>query len=103
TARISTMPRTISPICKSLISLLRREDADGTSSCLGSQLDGRIDVYRHDTRNALFLHGHADQMLGHLHRDLVVRDEQELRLLAHGADQIGIALGVGIVQGSVHL
>ena len=38
-------------------------------------------VHRHDARHALLLHGHADQLLGHFHRDLVVADEQELRAL----------------------
>ena len=34
--------------------------------------------HRHDARHTLFLHGHADQLLGHFHGDLVVADEQEL-------------------------
>jgi hypothetical protein len=35
-----------------------------------------IQAHRHDTRYALLLHRHADQLVGHLHRDLVVRDEE---------------------------
>ena len=42
----------------------------------------RVHVDRDDARDALLLHRHADQLLGHLHRDLVVADEQELRLPA---------------------
>ena len=30
------------------------------------------DIHFHHTRDALLLHGHADQLLGHFHRDLVV-------------------------------
>ena len=40
-----------------------------------------LHVHRHDARDALLLHGDADQLLGHFHRDLVVADEQELRFL----------------------
>jgi len=36
----------------------------------------------HDARHALLLHGDANQLLGHLHRDLVVADEEKLRALA---------------------
>jgi hypothetical protein len=46
--------------------------------------DRGLHVHRHDARDALLLHGHADQLLGHFHRDLVVADEEELRALAHG-------------------
>ena len=51
----------------------------------------------------MFLHGHADQLLGHFHGDLVVADEQELGFLAHAGHQLGVALGVGVVQRRVHL
>src|SRR6187399_2712723 len=50
--------------------------AAGRRSCVGHG-HGGLHVHRHDARNALFLHGHADQLLGHLHRDLVVADEEE--------------------------
>src|SRR5205814_10300485 len=59
-----------------------------------SQADGRFHVDGDDARDALLLHRHADQLLGHLHRDLVVADEEELRALGHLFDQLGIALGV---------
>ncbi len=64
---------------------------------------GRLHVHRHDARHTLLLHGHADELLRHLHRDLVVADEEELRFLGHGAHQSGVALGVGVVQWCVHL
>ena len=60
--------------------------------------DRRVHVHRHDARDALLLHRHADQLLGHFHRDLVVADEEELGALAHLGDELGIALGVGVVQ-----
>ena len=63
----------------------------------------RVHVHRDDARHALLLHRHADQLLGHFHRDLVVADEEELRALAHLADQLAVALGVGVVQRRVDL
>ena len=48
---------------------------------------GHVD--RDDARHALLLHRHADQLLGHLHRDLVVADEEELRALRHLGDELG--------------
>src|SRR5690606_26123456 len=40
-------------------------------SSLG-KLHGRFNVYRNDTRDALFLHRNADELLGHLHGNLVM-------------------------------
>src|SRR5690606_17523196 len=40
-----------------------------------SKLQGRIDIYRHNTRYTLFLHGNANQLLGHLHRDFIMRNK----------------------------
>lgn len=71
-------------------------------SGFSGHLHGRINIDGNDTRNPLLLHGNADQLLGHLHGDLVVRDEQELGLLAHAAHKIGIALGIGVIQRRVH-
>ena len=48
-------------------------------------------------------HGHTDQLLGELHGDLVVRDEEELRLARHLAHEVAEALGVGIVERRVDL
>ena len=51
----------------------------------------------------MLLHGHADELLGHFHGDFVVADEQELRLFGHRGHQLGVALGVGVIQRRVHL
>ena len=49
------------------------------------------------------MHGHANQLLRHLHRNLVVTDEQKLGFFAHALDQFGVPLCVRVVQGGVHL
>src|SRR5436190_15633008 len=58
---------------------------------------------RDDARDGLLLHRHADQLLRHLHGDAVVADEEELRRLRHLRDELGIALGVGVVERRVDL
>ena len=60
-------------------------------------------VYCHNARNALLLHRHTDQLLGHFHGDLVVTDEQELGFFAHALDQLGITFGVAIVKRCINL
>ncbi|MPM66172.1 hypothetical protein SDC9_113079 [bioreactor metagenome] len=49
------------------------------------------------------MHGHADQLFGHFHGNLVVTDEEELRSLRHAGHQLGIAFGIGVVQRRIHL
>ena len=51
----------------------------------------------------MLLHRHTNQLLGHFHGDFVVTDEQELGATAHARHQLGVALGVGVVQRRVHL
>ena len=48
-----------------------------------------IHVDGHHARNALLLHGHAYQLLGHFHGDFVVADEQKLGVGTHAADKFG--------------
>ena len=51
----------------------------------------------------MLLHGHAYQLFGHFHGDLVVADEQKLRLFAHAGYQLGVTLGVRIVEWGIDL
>src|SRR5712692_6205393 len=73
------------------------------SSYLAGKLHRRLDVHLDDVRNARLGHGHADELAGELHRDLVVGDEDELRLARHLAHEVAEALGVGIVERGIHL
>jgi len=41
-------------------------------------LQSFLDIHFHHTRNTGFLHGDADQLLGHFHRDFIMGNEQEL-------------------------
>src|SRR3546814_5704984 len=65
-------------------------------------LQRRVYIDRDNARHALLLHGNAHQLPGHLHGDSIVGNKQELRLLAHAADKIRIALGIGVVQRRVY-
>src|SRR6188472_3167294 len=62
-----------------------------------------VDVDGDDARYARLGHGHPDQLLGHLHRDLVMADEQELRLRRHAFDELAEAGGVRVVARRIHL
>src|SRR5690606_22935971 len=65
------------------------------------ELKGGIYVDGHNSRHPLLLHGNPDQLLGHLHSNFIVRNEQKLRLFRHAANQVGITLSIGIVQRGV--
>src|SRR5688500_7458981 len=95
TAATAATPRTSRPSWRSVM------------RALGGQLlpDAKrlLDVHRDHARDARLGHGDADQLLGHLHRDLVVADEQELRLRRHALDEIAETRGVGIVERRVDL
>jgi hypothetical protein len=43
-------------------------------------LQGFFDIHFDHARNAGFLHGDADQLLGHFHRDFIMGNKQELRV-----------------------
>ena len=75
------------------------------TGCSGELRQGHCSfhVNGHNARNALLLHGDTNQLFGHFHGNFVVTDEQELSFFAHALHQLDIALGVGIVQRSVHL
>src|SRR5690554_1060751 len=104
TTRISTTPRRIKPICKSLIvSLAVSPNVYPYPPSDFGQLQGGINVDRDDPRNTLFLHGNANKLLGHLHGNFIVRNEKKLRLLAHAADQVCISFRVGVIQWRVDL
>ena len=64
---------------------------------------GLLDIDCHHLRHALFLHGHAHQLLRQLHGDLVVADEEELGVLRHFLDQRAQPFGIGVIQRRVHL
>src|SRR5260221_5904305 len=49
---------------------------------------GLVDIHRHHARDTRLGHRHPDQLLGHLHGDLVVADDQELGLARHVLDQV---------------
>ena len=58
----------------------------------------RVDIHFDDARHSRFIHRHADQLLAHLHRHLVVGDEQELGRGRHFLHQFAEAIGIGIIQ-----
>jgi hypothetical protein len=62
-----------------------------------------LDIDLDDARDALLLHRDADQLARHLHGDLVVRDEEELRLRRHALDHLAEALGVAVVERRIDL
>ena len=43
-----------------------------------AHLQGFFDIHFHHARHAAFLHGDADQLFGHFHRDFIMGNEQEL-------------------------
>src|SRR5688500_15772096 len=95
TAATAATPRTSRPSWRSVM------------RALGGQLlpDAKrlLDVHRDHARDARLGHGDADQLLGHLHRDLVVADEQELRLRRHALHQVAEALGIAVVERRIDL
>src|SRR5688572_18821606 len=84
-----------------------RSGADRSEALSGGELlphaQRLIDVDGDDARYARLGHRHADELLGHLHRDLVVADEEELGLRGHALDEVAEATGVRVVQRRVHL
>src|SRR4051812_34285443 len=96
TAATTAAPTANSPSCRSLMSLSGR-------LAFFPQLQRFADVDRHHARYALLLHRHADELVRHLHGDLVVADEQELRLARHLLHQLAEALGIGVVERRVDL
>src|SRR5438876_8976814 len=62
-----------------------------------------VDVDRHHARDAGFRHGDPDQLLGELHRDLVVADEEELGLRRHASHQLAEPYGVRVVERRIDL
>ena len=75
--RRRSTPMTSRLICRSLMDASRE-----LTLRLFGELHRLFDVDRHHARHARLLHGDAEQLLGDFHRDLVVADEQELRVLA---------------------
>src|ERR1043165_1506984 len=62
-----------------------------------------LKLYRHQLRDTCLLHRYAIKSAGHLHRPLVVRDHDELRVLGHLDDLISKASHVRFVKWSVDL
>src|SRR5262249_52317328 len=62
-----------------------------------------LKLYRHQLRDTCLLHGYAVKSAGHLHRPLVMRDHDELRVLGHLDDLISKASHVRFVKWSVDL
>src|ERR1043165_9542520 len=60
-----------------------------------------LKLYRHQLRDTCLLHRYAIKSAGHLHRPLVVRDHNELRVLRHLDDLISKASHVRFVKWSV--
>lgn len=61
------------------------------------------EIHGRDRRNTLFGHINAINHVHSRHRRLVVRDDDELRILREAADDVVELLDVGIVQRRVHL
>src|SRR5438067_12074536 len=82
------------------------ELAAGVRSCQGRLWGGGGDApwaHREDVRDALGVHAHAVHGVGLVHGRSVMRDDDELYLSSELGQQIGEALHVGFVQGSVNL
>src|SRR4030095_15750544 len=62
-----------------------------------------LKLYRHQLRDTCLLHRYAVKSAGHLHRPLVVRDHDELRVLGHLDDLISKPSHVRFVKWSVDL
>src|SRR5689334_3322419 len=62
-----------------------------------------LKLHRHQLRDTSFLHGYAVKSAGHLHRPLVVRDHDELRVLGHLDDLISKASHVRFVKWRIDL
>src|SRR5687767_4844871 len=100
TATMKTPPRARSASWRSVTSSPRRRPGSNRApafagatiapSCrlLPRQLHRGLDIHFHDPRDAGLGHGHAHELLRELHGDLVVRDEEELRLRRHLAHQL---------------
>src|SRR5262245_29404114 len=95
TPATAAAPMNSNPIWRSVISLLGGD--------LLPHAQRLVDVDGDDARDARLGHGHADELLGHLHRDLVVADEEELRLGGHALYEVAEAAGVGVVERRVDL
>ena len=61
-------PPTAKLICKDVLMILMGSGYFGKTQ-------GDLHIDGDDAGNALLLHGHANQLLGHFHGDLVVADE----------------------------
>ena len=62
-----------------------------------------LKLYRHQLRDTYLLHRHAVQSARHLHRPLVMRDHNELRVSGHLDDLISKASHVRFVKWRVDL
>src|SRR3954471_3034499 len=96
TPTTAAAPSTSRPSCRSVMAT-----ASGREFLPDAQRF--LDIHRDDPGHAGLRHGDADQLLGHLHRDLVVADEQELRLRRHLAYQVAEALRVAVVEWCIDL
>ena len=64
---------------------------------------GFVDVNRHDSGHARLMHGDPQQLMGHLHGDPVVGDEDELQIFRHFPDQVGKARYIRVIQRGIDL
>src|SRR3954462_3968455 len=103
TATTAATPIASRPSWKSVMTSWRREVGLKSGGELLPDAQRLVDVDGDHARHARLGHRHPDKLLGHLHRDLVVADEQELRLRRHALDQLAEARGVRVVERSVDL
>ena len=60
-------------------------------------------IHRDDTRDTTLLHRDAVEGIGDLHRPLVVRDDDELRIVLEGVQHSDESLYVGVIEWSIDL
>src|SRR4051794_37922812 len=98
---ITTIPIAIKLICNSLI-LSMSTMLSGRHGRI-AQPDSLLDLHRHHSRYAPFLHGNADQLVRHFHRDFVVADKDKLGLARHFAHKIAKTVSIAVVERGIHL
>src|SRR5690242_20129712 len=94
TATTIRTPATISASCSELMSW----SSSRSELRLGREFECLGDVHGDHAGNTGIRPRYADQLVRHLHRDLVVRDEQELRFTRHLLHHLAEAVRVRVVE-----
>ncbi len=81
-----------------VLNIHRRPSCATLTPANSGHLGRLLYIDRYQARYARFAHRHTHQVIGHLHRELVVRDDDELYALGHFANQARKTHDVGIVE-----